>query len=86
MDSKKKVLDGKCSYCFRKIESKFKSCYLCNKRRMKEREIIKNCFKCGKEKNNIYKYCMDCFKDHKDDWKENKNIDNNNGKGIIQTI
>lgn len=63
------IKDGKCSYCNTKIESKYKSCYLCNKKRIKERPIIPNCADCGKEKNSIYKYCLDCYPKHKDEWK-----------------
>jgi len=75
----KKLLTGKCSYCQKKIDSKYKSCYLCNKKRMAERPIINNCFDCGKQKNSIYKYCLDCYPKHANEWKK-KNIDNNNNE------
>jgi len=68
MENHKKELKGKCTYCQKKIDEKYTSCYLCNKQRQK-RDTIAKCADCGKEKNNIYKYCYDCFKVHKDDWK-----------------
>jgi len=74
----KKLLNGKCSYCQKKIDSKYKSCYLCNKKRMAERPIIPSCADCGKQKESIYKYCVSCYPKHCNEWKEKKNIDNNN--------
>ena len=72
------IKDGKCSYCDKKIEKKYKSCYLCNKKRLVERPIIPNCADCGKKKDSIYKYCVSCYPRHANEWKEKKNIDNNN--------
>ncbi len=70
MEKPKKVLNGLCSYCQKKIESKFKSCYMCNKKRLADRPIIKNCTDCGIVKDTIYKYCVKCYPKHANDWKE----------------
>lgn len=76
---KKKTLTGKCSYCSKKIDSKYTACFLCNKQKQK-RPIIPNCADCGINKDSVYKYCINCYPKHKDEWKKNKNVDNNNNE------
>ena len=74
MIKKNKIIkNGKCSYCLKPIEKKYTSCYLCNRKRLKDRPIIKNCFDCGKEKDSIFKYCMTCYENHKNDYKSTEN-------------
>ena len=71
---KNKILTGKCSFCSKKIDSKYTACYLCNKQKQK-RPIIPNCGDCGKKKDTIYKYCLDCYPKHCNDWKKKSKSD-----------